>query len=111
MDGADCIATDDDAGNKCVYTSGCGVYTGPVAIAKVHNVPNTNDAGNNLMPGIRYSIECSTEREPTLITVTAGGNAGGVTGDNRGSAAGTLLLLARPDLALVQVVQHSRRSA
>merc|ERR1711981_174352 len=87
-DGADCIATDDDtAAAKCVYTSGCGVFTGPVAIAKVHNVPNTNTAGNNLMPGIRYSIECSTEREPTLITVTAGGNAGGATGDNRGSAA------------------------
>merc|ERR1711907_228772 len=55
--------------------------------SKVHNVPNANDGGSNLMPGIRYSMECSAELEPTLITVTAGGHAEAVDGDKRGDDA------------------------
>merc|ERR1711937_239133 len=86
-DGNDCITSVDLSGDACVYTSGCGTYTQDVDIARVHNVANANADGANLMPGMRYSIECNEEREPTLVTVTAGGNAPTVDGDNRGTEA------------------------
>jgi len=86
-DGAACIATNNPDGGKCVYTGACGVHTSGDTATTVHNVPNTNTAGDDLMPGMRYTIACNGEKEATLITVTAGGNAGGATGDNRGSAA------------------------
>jgi hypothetical protein len=85
--GAACIAKVPAAGT-CVYTGACGVHTSGDSATTVHNVPNVNTAGDDLMPGMRYSIACNGEKEATSITVTAGGNAGAlITANNRGSAA------------------------